>query len=640
MTFSGLCDPVKEGNVCYVIIGDTTILLDGDVSEAKTLAYDAIIAGLTDQAFLAEFAPDLASAHFLRRLRDTFVMIPPTSPDVSGSQSPPVTSAIAVAAASVSFLLISIFVWGMLRRRAQPQAEHELVSTHLPKTPHLGIKRAKYHEGHQEPSLFHLSVNSPTASTTWSVSDLTSEGSTRSGYSRTTSTLEKIEEEEEELFEDIDQLSNQNEQIREKRSSSQHSYASKGNGSHCIETFDALHHRNTAKNSCRHESILSMLTLEEEPEVVDPHSDLNKQIHENGPSPQHSQPNQGSGRLCIETFDAIDRRSTIEDDSTNESMLSILPLEEEQFQDYDPHPELDLHIHENGQPRQHTHPSQGKGSRSIETFDVIESRNTGEDDGINESMLSILTLSLSRQDDEEQDAIVPKEMTLEEVEQMLVDIFSPISANSRTWIHNTEAIVYMENEAPESVIPTQSALNDIATPSGGSEGDGVLRTGEKDVDVTEQPAPAEHSASIGDYSVARSEEPSRSNVAPISTGEKVKPTVLFEDKASIEQPKQSVLKDDDSMVDNAATTREEEVVTSAKEETGVLQTGIAEDSIVEDPNATNPHGGEVSIDDSLALSADTTDCELCLDGWLARFLFELSVSEKLPRITAEPIIPE
>ena len=72
--------------------------------------------------------------------------------------------------------------------------------TILPATPkspgHIGIKQAEYSEEKpNDKALFQLAINEKAPSTTWSISDITSEGSTRSSLSRGTSKLDIIEEE-------------------------------------------------------------------------------------------------------------------------------------------------------------------------------------------------------------------------------------------------------------------------------------------------------------------------------------------------------------------------------------------------------------------------------------------------------------
>jgi hypothetical protein len=582
-----------------VITGYTTILLDSNVSGAKALAYDAIVTGLADQAFLNKFAPNVASASFSKIVLDTFAIIP-SSPKADGSQRQTATSAVAVAVASTTFLLVSIFAFGIVRRRTQHQAEQELVSTPMAKPPHLGIKRASYHDGDLGPTLFRLSINtSDTPSTTWSVSDLTSEGSTRSGYSRTTSTLEIIEEE---TLEDVD----------------------------------------------------------------DPHSDdLNEQIHEYGPSPQHSQPSRGSGSRCIDTFDAVDRRNTSEDNGPNKSLVSVITqsFSQEDNEDQTVHPMppkataaeeavQNVQNQEKGPSPQH---SQGSESRCIETVDVVDRRNTNKDTGPHESMLSIITLSFTREDDEEQDAnaTLLEEMTAEEAEMMLIDILSPLSANSNLLVHDIETIPAMENEAPESIIPTESALVENTKSSGG---EGLISSPE--AEDSDKPAPTEHNPSRDNCSVSLSEETTNANEeaetngVPTSTDEddeltiSEKPTVSRKDTPGEEPSKQPVAKNENSTVDTSASTRGEQVAASTKEDSSakedaiLVHLGLAEARSFEDSIGTNMVGGDILDDDSLALTAYATDSDVSLDGWIARFLFEWSFSEKTPRSTNEPAISE
>lgn len=242
------CTPDDTDNLCHVIDGSTTILLDTGANAAKELAYDAIKAALADVEYIADFAPAVASASFLEQDRDSFVVSPPPTGN-DGSSGTSVTTTVSIAAASVAFVLVSIFAYGMIRR--VPMGRIKGLSSPIGKgSPgHIGIKPAgNYYENlnDEQPSLFHLDIDSESPSHTWSVSDITSEGSIRSGLSRGTSTLERIDEEtldEIELYEDVEDENSEPEPAPKRSPESI---------SHSIANFDAVDHRNTSEDKGPH----------------------------------------------------------------------------------------------------------------------------------------------------------------------------------------------------------------------------------------------------------------------------------------------------------------------------------------------------------------------------------------------------
>ena len=204
--FIETCDPVDADNSCHVINGYTIIFLDTGATTAKELAYNAIKAALLDEEYLAEYAPAVASAEFLQSGRDSFVVSPP-SLKTNDSTSQSTVTTITIATSSVAFMIVAIFAYGIFRRHPINRSKGLATPSGKASPGHIGIKPGNYYEGldDEQPSLFHLDINSESPSNTWSVSDITSEGSIRSGLSRATSTLEKIDEEtldEIELFED------------------------------------------------------------------------------------------------------------------------------------------------------------------------------------------------------------------------------------------------------------------------------------------------------------------------------------------------------------------------------------------------------------------------------------------------------
>ena len=191
-------------------------MLDSDPARALNKAYHAIKIGLNNTIFLDQFAPTVVRAEFLDEIRDSLVL----SPDSEDSTAPgSVTASIAIAAASVSFVVASIFCYGIMRREnrnsSEPHIRHKNRAyrrSALTIQNPMGIQKYRRHfvrlDGLDESPTFHspatfvtASYTNPqdyTPSITWSVSDMTSDScSIYSSLSRTTSMLERIEEEEE-----------------------------------------------------------------------------------------------------------------------------------------------------------------------------------------------------------------------------------------------------------------------------------------------------------------------------------------------------------------------------------------------------------------------------------------------------------
>lgn len=253
--FTESCTPKDNDNLCHVVNGSTTILLDTGVTTTKELAYDAIKTALNDAEYIGDFAPAVASASLLEKGRDSFVVSPPSTGN-DGSSGTSITTTVSIASASVAFVLVSIFLYGMFRR--MPMSRIKGLSSPIGKgSPgHIGIKPAgNYYEGldDEHPSLFHLDIEGDAPSHTWSVSDITSEGSIRSGLSRGTSTLERIDEEtldEIELYEDEEDDENTEPDLAPRRSPD--------SISHFIATFDAVDRRNTSDDNGPHHVMESM----------------------------------------------------------------------------------------------------------------------------------------------------------------------------------------------------------------------------------------------------------------------------------------------------------------------------------------------------------------------------------------------
>jgi hypothetical protein len=198
------------------VTGVTAILLDSDSAHALHKAYHAIKVGLNNTNFIDQFAPTVVRSEFLDEIRESLVL----SPDSEESTAPgSVTASIAIAAASVSFVVASIFCYGIMRRdnrnSSEPHIRHKnraYSRSALTIQNPMGIQKHRRHfvrldgldelpTSHSPTTFVTASYTNPrdyTPSITWSVSDITSDScSIYSSLSRTTSVLERIEEEEE-----------------------------------------------------------------------------------------------------------------------------------------------------------------------------------------------------------------------------------------------------------------------------------------------------------------------------------------------------------------------------------------------------------------------------------------------------------
>lgn len=173
------------------------IYVETEASAVRTSAYDAIKRALSDPSYLRRFAPDVISAAFVRHIRDTLIVFP-SEPEGSGTSKSPATT-VAIAAAVISFVLLSIFAFGMFRRH-KTRREGPPMRNHGMSPATLGIKRVNYFEKLEgddlDSILFHVAYDAEDPSFTGSVSDITSDASSiKSSISRPNSPLERIEEE-------------------------------------------------------------------------------------------------------------------------------------------------------------------------------------------------------------------------------------------------------------------------------------------------------------------------------------------------------------------------------------------------------------------------------------------------------------
>jgi hypothetical protein len=185
------------------------------------MVYLAIQQALLDRPYIASFEPAVLFSRFLKSAQETLVMVPSTQPSNSSGKTP-ASVMVAIAVAVFAFVIASIFSYGFMRRQTALNARRQRIT----KAQLAAAQKKKKHrlhrqyfsqlreEEHRDGCNNHDNGSPVLQLTTtrdvddcddeksvgWSVSDITSDsgGSVRSTVSRTTSRLEKIEEEREE----------------------------------------------------------------------------------------------------------------------------------------------------------------------------------------------------------------------------------------------------------------------------------------------------------------------------------------------------------------------------------------------------------------------------------------------------------
>mmetsp|Transcript_13224 Transcript_13224/g.33306 ORF Transcript_13224/g.33306 Transcript_13224/m.33306 type:complete len:554 (-) Transcript_13224:49-1710(-) len=225
-----------------VVNGETAVLLDesSDSNFVRDKVYLAIYHGLADVSFLNGFTNSVVSAELLSEghaslveTSDLYTMLE----DTKASYPSGVTTTVAVAAASVTIVVASMFCYGFMRRpnsrdpsvrhrnRSLPKVNPKLIVGGRPMRRHfvrledlsasptfpgsISPRTYPYHipeeefQDYDDEEEYYTEVNYNPA-INWSVSDITSDSaSLRSGVSRTPSMLERIDEEIEDEDEDF-----------------------------------------------------------------------------------------------------------------------------------------------------------------------------------------------------------------------------------------------------------------------------------------------------------------------------------------------------------------------------------------------------------------------------------------------------
>jgi hypothetical protein len=250
---TGTCDPIIPDNTCIVVNGETAVLLDenSDATFVRNRVYIGIAHGLGDLSFLNGFTNSVVSAALISEGHATLVENSDQYHErMDGSNEASyrsgVTTTVAVAAASVTIVVASIFCFGFIRRpnSHDPSVRHRSHSLRKlsPRTivsgSQLGVPTRRHFvrledlsasptsfvttsispysysnayskedaqeclPEYSEEAYYHEVDFNPTVN--WSISDITTDSaSLRSGVSRTPSMLEKIDEEIEDQEEDV-----------------------------------------------------------------------------------------------------------------------------------------------------------------------------------------------------------------------------------------------------------------------------------------------------------------------------------------------------------------------------------------------------------------------------------------------------
>lgn len=188
----GVCAAVSDGAQCSVVRGATSVLLDGDVSDAEYMAYKVIERVLTDTDYLRYYTGmSLIRSEFVRPIGENLAILNPTTPASSAASGG--TLKIAIAAAFVSMAVTTIFFYGLYRRRKMDKKTGTNVKSRLA---HYNAKRRRYFQEleDRDASAGWMTTDPsqlPEPSITWSVSDLTSD----SQSIRSSLPMERIKEE-------------------------------------------------------------------------------------------------------------------------------------------------------------------------------------------------------------------------------------------------------------------------------------------------------------------------------------------------------------------------------------------------------------------------------------------------------------
>jgi len=617
------CIPWDNDHVCHVIDGSTTILLDTGATNAKNLAYDAIKAALANEEFLTDYAPAVATASFLEIGRDSFVVSPPSSRTDSSTEIQSTTITIIIAASSVSFVVASIFAYGIFRRHPMGHLKG-LSSPNGKASPgHIGIKPGSYYDlDAEQPSLFHLDINDDSPSNTWSVSDITSEGSIRSGLSRATSTLEKIDEEtldEIEMFED--------EELDE--DSDLPFQRSPESVSHFIADFDAVGYQYTSQDNGHMDAMESMELSREE----------------------YSE-DEAEYTMVPVTMSIEEAQSMLDDFLLP---FSHSPDDVEFLANAEDHPQETSTIitddaAESGEEEEETSAGEETTELGSTTNAYLGGKGEFEEQrvGVEEEMPIILSTEDVAEAGEEESQETPAA-----VEKTEDHDATTCNLNGEDEVEEQSGGVVAHDDDSEDLDCSPTPSEDLVAASRTATAvNGKLESKVEDIDTPSVPRQEFTASCDGTKSAKESEakdddataEASEAPCEELVDDEASTATATSKEEATVVSPvssinvKENVASETEgtpveasatNIADHAATTPQVCEAVSDKHNATTEKTDGAQNAIERVVSLDEPIGlavGDISLDDSLALSTDTTesDEEVSLSGWLTKFLYEMS----------------
>lgn len=124
---TGFCIPQNRDSFCSIIRGRTNIYLDTGVTDARDIAYTALEAALSDPKFVVLFEPNVTFSRFLRSVHESILLVAADEPTKGDNEAPstPATLTVAIAISSVVFVVISIFLYGIVRQQKRLNSRHQ-----------------------------------------------------------------------------------------------------------------------------------------------------------------------------------------------------------------------------------------------------------------------------------------------------------------------------------------------------------------------------------------------------------------------------------------------------------------------------------------------------------------------------------
>lgn len=206
-TFStfGFCLPSTDiNNTCHVMEGSTSLFLNGNVDDVKSATYRVVTESLRNTTLLSSISADIVNAGFLCPVSKALSSPTLNPPSSGGSASMSASVKVYIAAGSALFVVVLILTLGRRASTALRTPQSPLRSAGR-----LGIRMGEYFQRGEDDSdgsgssriRFPVMIDGGEGpSANWSVSDITSDCSSRSAtstiHTKNSTRLERIEEEE------------------------------------------------------------------------------------------------------------------------------------------------------------------------------------------------------------------------------------------------------------------------------------------------------------------------------------------------------------------------------------------------------------------------------------------------------------